>query len=204
MRADLGTAPKVVRIMSALKADRLRVVGALHAIWSIFDGHTDDGKLNHYSAEILDTTIGWPGFAAAMVDVGWLKENKHGLEIPRFSDHNGSSAKRRAMDADRKKDVRKMSASEADESPQNVRPRIDKKLSLKPTRVRARETGPVDKSSASTKSAGKNWWKSEGGAKAMGEKHGVHANPGESLELYVARIWVVIHSHHSPSQGGST
>ena len=40
MRGDLGTHPKVVRIMSALKADRLRVVGGLHAVWSLFDAHS--------------------------------------------------------------------------------------------------------------------------------------------------------------------
>ncbi len=37
MRAGLQTHPKVVRLTSALKADKLRVIGGLHAVWCLFD-----------------------------------------------------------------------------------------------------------------------------------------------------------------------
>lgn len=37
MRIDLQTHPKVFRMVSALKADRLRIIGGLHIAWSIFD-----------------------------------------------------------------------------------------------------------------------------------------------------------------------
>lgn len=114
MRADLHTHPKVVRMASALKADRLRIVGGLHSAWCLFDVHSVDGFLDGYSADTLDDLIGFPGFSRAMMAVGWLEENGESLVIPRFEAHNGQSAKRRAQDADRKRNVRKASASEAD------------------------------------------------------------------------------------------
>lgn len=114
MRADLHTHPKVVRMASALKADRLRIVGGLHSAWCLFDVHSVDGLLDGYSADTLDDLIGFPGFSRAMMAVGWLEENGENLVMPRFEAHNGQSAKRRAQDADRKRNVRKASASEAD------------------------------------------------------------------------------------------
>lgn len=114
MRTDLATCPKVVRISSALHADRLRTVGGLHSVWCLFDTHSVDGTLEGYSVETVDDLIGFQGFARAMIDVGWLIEIDQGLALPRFEDHNGQSAKRRATDSDRKKNVRNMSASDAD------------------------------------------------------------------------------------------
>lgn len=114
MRADLHTHPKVIRMASALKADRLRIVGGLHSAWCLFDVHSVDGLLDGYSADTLDDLIGFPGFSRAMMAVGWLEENGESLVMPRFEAHNGQSAKRRAQDADRKRNVRKASASEAD------------------------------------------------------------------------------------------
>ncbi|MDA8487446.1 DnaT-like ssDNA-binding domain-containing protein [Kluyvera sp. Awk 3] len=114
MRADLHTHPKVVRIASALDADRLRVVGALHATWCLFDAHSVDGELDGYSSKTLNDMIGFEGFAQALIAVGWLEENNSSLCMPRFSEHNGQSAKRRAQEADRKRNARKSSASDAD------------------------------------------------------------------------------------------
>jgi hypothetical protein len=122
MRAALRSSPKVVRIASALSADgcpdRLRVVGALHAVWSLADEHSEDGRLDGYTLESLDEMIGWPGFATAMKAAGWLNVDAQGIEVPRFDEHNGASAKRRAMEAERKRRGRiqqgQPSASDAD------------------------------------------------------------------------------------------
>jgi len=114
MRADLHTHPKVVRIASALDADRLRVVGALHATWCLFDAHSVDGELDGYTTKTLNDMIGFDGFAQALIAVGWLDESDSSLCMPRFSEHNGQSAKRRAQEADRKRNARKVSADDAD------------------------------------------------------------------------------------------
>lgn len=115
MRVDLFTHPKVVRMASALKADVLRTVGGLMSVWCLFDAHSEDGWLDGYTSETLDDHLRFPGFAAAMMAVNWLAHGAAGgLVLPEFSTHNGQSAKRRAQDADRKRDVRKTSASQAD------------------------------------------------------------------------------------------
>jgi hypothetical protein len=120
MRIDLQTHPKVFRIVSALKADRLRVIGGLHVAWSIFDTHSADGVLLGYDCDAMDAVIGWPGFTQAMIDVQWASIDGDGsLVMPRFDEHNGASAKRRANDSERKRNERKkpvlnLSASDAD------------------------------------------------------------------------------------------
>ncbi|WP_270488926.1 DnaT-like ssDNA-binding domain-containing protein [Enterobacter ludwigii] len=146
MRADLHTHPKVVRMASALKADRLRIVGGLHSAWCLFDVHSVDGFLDGYSAETLDDLIGFPGFSRAMMAVGWLEENGESLVMPRFEAHNGQSAKRRAQDADRKRNVRKASASEADKK----RTREEKRredIKDKP-HIGGEQNSPVDNSAS--------------------------------------------------------
>jgi hypothetical protein len=114
MRSDLFTHPKVVRISSALKADTLRTVGGLMSVWCLFDAHSVNGIMEGYSSETLDDHLRWGGFSGAMISVEWLVEDSGLLMLPRFDTHNGQSAKRRAQDADRKKVVRKTSASDAD------------------------------------------------------------------------------------------
>lgn len=54
MRMDLHRHPKVVRIMSALGADRLRTIGGLHAVWCLFDEQSEDGFLDGYTPKIID------------------------------------------------------------------------------------------------------------------------------------------------------
>jgi hypothetical protein len=115
MRSDLFTHPKVVRMASALKADKLRTVGGLMSVWCLFDAHSIDGELEGYTFDEVDDHLRWPGFSAAMCAIGWLSETGKGLSLPEFDTHNGQSAKRRAQDADRKREVRKVSASDADE-----------------------------------------------------------------------------------------
>lgn len=114
MRMDLITSPKVVRIASALRADKYAIVGRLHAVWSLFDVHSVDGYLDGYTSEAIDEHVGLVGFSAAMMSVGWLEIGDGFVQTPRFDEHNGKSAKRRASDTESKRNIRKLSASGAD------------------------------------------------------------------------------------------
>lgn len=136
MRIELLTHPKVVRILSAIrphdvqtKTDKFRAIGGLHAVWSVFDTHSEDGCLVGFTPETLDLTIGWEGFSQAMIAVGWMAwDGEETLTLPEFGEHNGQSAKRRAEDTKRKKHSRKS-------CPQNVR-----KMSAEvPDKMRTRE-----------------------------------------------------------------
>lgn len=111
MRADLHTHPKVVRLSSALNADRLRIVGGLHAVWCLFDAHSEDGSLSGYTLQAVDELIGFPGFAGAMCGVKWLETGPDGLLLPEFDEHNGQSAKRRATETKRKRQEREAEAA---------------------------------------------------------------------------------------------
>lgn len=108
MRMDLPSHPKVVRILSATKSDKFRVVGGLHAVWSVFDLHSSDGVLEGYTPETMDHIIGWDGFCAALIKVNWMQyDGDETLTMPDFDTHNGQSAKRRADETERKRKSRK-------------------------------------------------------------------------------------------------
>lgn len=109
MRKSLPSDPRLVRIMSALKADRFRTLGGIMSAWCLLDDHTEDGRLDGYTPDVFDSFIGFPGLCQAMIDVGWIRETPQGIEAVNFTEHNGQTAKRRAQDS-----VRKMSAREAD------------------------------------------------------------------------------------------
>lgn len=112
VRKSVLTHPRLVRTMSALKADKLRTLGGLVSAWCLFDEQTTDGKLLGYTPEIFDEMVGLPGLARAMAAAGWLEISEDGLQAPEFEKHNGATAKRRAQDS-----VRKMSARDADKCP---------------------------------------------------------------------------------------
>lgn len=111
MRKSLLTDPRVIRISSALKADRLRTIGGLFSAWCLLDEQTIDGHLSGYSPEIFDEIVFFPGLARQMAAVGWLEIKDGEIVATEFSKHNGQSAKKRAQDS-----VRKMSAREADKT----------------------------------------------------------------------------------------
>ncbi len=102
MGTGLASHPKVKALRRALKADRLKVVGGLWAVWCVFDEHSAAGRLDGYTLDDMDEEIGWRGFSEAMRDIGWLVEDGDGLGAPDYEEHNGPNAKRRALDASRK------------------------------------------------------------------------------------------------------
>jgi hypothetical protein len=130
MRVDLRAHPKIIRVATGINSDRFRVIGGLHAVWSIFDAHSSDGILEGYSPAILDDLIGWPGFSAALIAVNWLEFDGSSLSMPDFDEHNGKSAKARAQDSKRKKvavDAGKNSGSEPEKNrTREEKRRIDK------------------------------------------------------------------------------
>ena len=149
MRTDLLTHPKVVRILSATcpqalrnASEKYRVIGGLHAVWTVFDTHSSDGVLHGYTPELLDNVIGWDGFSRAMEAVGWLLfDGLQTLSLPDFDTHNGQSAKRRGEDQKRKKtsrqSVRNVSADVPDKKRTRDREEIEKKEQEKRTRGKA-------------------------------------------------------------------
>ena len=114
MRSNLWDDPRVGAVVDATEATEAAVVGALYWLWATADQHTADGFMPGLTLRQIDRKTGVKGFAAALCAIGWLSDSEDGVTINNFSDHNGSSAKRRCTDAQRKSGVRSMSASKAD------------------------------------------------------------------------------------------
>lgn len=199
MRIELQSHPKIVRILSATQSDKFRAIGGLHAVWSVFDLHSENGKLHGYTPVMMDHIIGWDGFSQAMVDVGWLLfDGSETLSMPEFAEHNGKSAKRRAEDQKRKRDerkrpqsVRNLSANESDEkrTREEKRREESKQSPLPPSRKR----GAVEF---------KTWMES---CKAAGEKpiseYRAIFDYAESIRLpvdFLQLAWAEFSRRHSP------
>lgn len=122
MGTGLGSHPKVKTMRRALKADRLKVIGGLWAVWCVFDEHSASGRLDGYTLDDMDEEIGWKGFSHAMADIGWLVADADGIEAPDYEEHNGPNAKRRALDSSRKgKSRAKGAAEDPDDDPPDTR-----------------------------------------------------------------------------------
>ena len=101
MRCDLGNDPAVIRMAETLKLSEDDVVGKLHRFWSWADTHTTDGNASGVTKTWLDRYIGVTGFAERLAEgdgrTPWLVITEDGIEIPKFEEHNGKSAKKRLL-----------------------------------------------------------------------------------------------------------
>lgn len=114
MRNNLWDDPRVSRICDLTNEGEAAVVGGLYWLWASADEHTEDGYLPGLTTLGIDRKTGVKGFGAALVAVGWVADTEGGITLLKFEEHNGTSAKRRCVDAQRKATVRNVSASEAD------------------------------------------------------------------------------------------
>jgi hypothetical protein len=101
MRNNLWDDPRVSNLCDLLECGEAQIVGALYWLWATADQHTEDGLLPGLSMRQIDRKTGVPGFANALCGVGWLEESADGVRINRFEEHNGTSAKKRAVTAKR-------------------------------------------------------------------------------------------------------
>ncbi|QDU82640.1 hypothetical protein Pla110_44010 [Polystyrenella longa] len=102
VNCDLATTPEVLMMADQLDSDEDMIVGKLIRLWSWFDTHTEDGSCEKISVKFIDRHVRLEGFAKAMMEAGWLCENKGIVSLPSWEEHNGETAKRRAKDNKRK------------------------------------------------------------------------------------------------------
>jgi 5-methylcytosine-specific restriction endonuclease McrA len=123
MRQDLRDDPAVIFIATQIDSDEDSVVGKLHRLWCWADKHTTDGTAPAITPSWVDRYVGKSGFAAAMVDAGWLSFSDSGITFPDFSKHNGQSAKSRAEATTRQRLSRKNRDDGVTGEPRTVLPR---------------------------------------------------------------------------------
>jgi hypothetical protein len=97
MRSNLWDDPRIAKICDITNKPEREVIGGLYWIWSMADDQSTDGRLEGLSLGAIDRKTGLKGLGAALVKVGWILESEDGVEIARFDEHNGVSAKRRAV-----------------------------------------------------------------------------------------------------------
>lgn len=107
MRGNLWDDPRIARICDLTHKREAEVIGGLYWIWSMADEQSTDGQLDGLSLGAIDRKTGIKGLGAALTKVGWILEVEEGVEIARFDEHNGASAKRRSTEAKRMQFVRK-------------------------------------------------------------------------------------------------
>lgn len=101
MRTNLDTDTRVIELAAMLELPELHVVGCLWKLWAWADQHTLDGNAIRVTCVTLDRFTGVAGFADALRKVGWLDGRDSALTFPRFAEHNGQTAKKRAETKER-------------------------------------------------------------------------------------------------------
>jgi uncharacterized phage protein (TIGR02220 family) len=82
---------------------RDEALGAVVRFWIWADSNTVDGVVDGVASQDVDAVLSCPGLCSALSMVGWLvidKENER-ITIPKFTRHNGESAKKRALKNER-------------------------------------------------------------------------------------------------------
>ncbi len=99
---DTPSKPAIVRLQADCGVSRGDAFLAFFRLYSWLDEQTADGTL-YADAEEVDAVARLPGTAASLSRSGWLAFRPDGrLTVANWQEHNGQSAKRRAMDAARK------------------------------------------------------------------------------------------------------
>ena len=88
-------------------------------VW--LDEQTEDGHVDFFTAEDADDIAGVKGIGAALAAVRWITFSPGGAVVANWDRHNGQSAKRRCLDAERSRRLRERHAA----SVTNVTPERD-------------------------------------------------------------------------------
>ena len=111
----------IARLCHCTKAEAFL---AFFRVFVWLDEQTEDGHVDFFTAADADEIAGLEGFGDALQEVRWITFGPTGAVVANWERHNGQSAKRRCLDAERKRrnsrtESGKDSASKAD----NVRTR---------------------------------------------------------------------------------
>ena len=151
MRGNLWDDPRVSGLCDQTGAQEAAIIGGLYWLWTTADQHTEDGVLPGMTLRAIDRKTGIESFGQALVSIGWINELDDGILICRFDEHNGTSAKRRCMEAQRKANSRKLSANNADITPtENGQGRTDCGAREEKRREDISTTDVVDKRKSAT------------------------------------------------------
>lgn len=103
---------QIARLCHCTKAEAFLAFFRLF-VW--LDEQTDDGNVEFFTEGDADEIAGLAGFGTALAEVRWITFGPTGAVVANWERHNGQSAKRRCLDAERKrKNIRIKSGQAAD------------------------------------------------------------------------------------------
>ena len=135
--------PEILTLSALLNLHPDQVLGMVLRFWDWADSNSVDGSIGpQITEEIIDSHLGTPGLAAALLSVGWLGKRSQQLIIPRFGRHMGSSAKKRALTALRVGRSRSNAACNADVTHQTLQPLLSSSLPAEEENTKEAEVRP--------------------------------------------------------------
>ena len=99
---------EMLRLGHLCKLSKADTFLAWFQLWAYFDREANDGFVPGMTRSAVDKIAEVPGFAVALEDkdVDWIYVDSTGLTVAEWDIHNGKKAKKRALDAKRKKNYR--------------------------------------------------------------------------------------------------
>jgi len=99
----LARKPEVLRLARLLGSTPQHAAGCCMMFWEWAEDVTENGIIPGLTAEDVSFAAGVEGIGEALAEVGWLIETGDAVVLPNWERHNGKPAKRRALDALRKR-----------------------------------------------------------------------------------------------------
>jgi hypothetical protein len=108
---DKAELRQIARLCHCSKAEAFL---AFFRVFVWLDEQTENGQVDFFTPDDADEIGGLPGLGDALETVRWITFSAGGAVVSNWERHNGKSTKRRCLDAERKRNVRKQSGQTAD------------------------------------------------------------------------------------------
>lgn len=116
--------PEIRQLARLCQCSKAEAFLAFFRVFVWLDEQTDDGHVEFFTMQDADEIGGLCGFGEALQEVRWLTFGPTGAVVSNWDRHNGQSAKRRCLDAERKRrKVRNESGSDSAPEPETMRTR---------------------------------------------------------------------------------
>ncbi|MEG1938799.1 MAG: hypothetical protein RR138_06910 [Akkermansia sp.] len=120
MTTSLHENPHVVDMAEILDLDELHVIGMLWRVWAWADEQTTSHVGINTTERRLNKMVGCDGFCSALRQVGWLEGEDKDLSFPNFDEHNGTTAKNRALGRNRNQKYRNSKECDAESAIEEI------------------------------------------------------------------------------------
>ena len=101
---DKAELRQIARLCRCTKADAFL---AFFRVFVWLDEQTEDGHVDYFTPDDADEIGGLPGLGTALESVRWITFSASGAVVSNWERHNGESAKKRCLAAERIKRYRK-------------------------------------------------------------------------------------------------